>query len=99
MIAFQSGSCSGMANPRDAGQRVDELFPARAMAGQHAASFGSDPVKPLAALAGLLHPAPGDEAALLEAVEHRVERGDVELEHAAGPLLDQLADLVAVPGP
>lgn len=34
----------------------------------------------------------------LEAVEQRVERRDVEFEQAVGALLDQLADLVAVPG-
>jgi hypothetical protein len=39
-------------------------------------------VVPAPALAGLFHPAAGDEAALLQPVEQWVKRGDIELERA-----------------
>src|SRR5262245_55805258 len=87
-----------MANPCDARERVDELLPAGAVAGEHAPALGRDAIEPAAALAGFLDPAPDDESALLQPVEHGVERGDVELEDAVGALVDELADLVAVAG-
>src|SRR5688572_16183172 len=99
MTGRQSGRCSGMAQTRDARQRVDELFPARPVAGEHPFPVGGNAVVPLSTLAGSLHPAAGDQPPLLEPVEHGVERRDVELEDAVRALLDQFADLVAVPGP
>src|SRR5688572_13110365 len=93
-----SGFQSGMTDPGDTAQRHDELFPAAALAGEHAAAGGRDAVEAAAPLARLLDPAPLNQLPALEAIEHGIERGDVELEHALRSLFDQLADLVAVPG-
>jgi hypothetical protein len=87
-----------MADPRDSSERVNEFFPAGAVAGEHAPAFGGDLVVPLAPLPGLLDPAAGNERAFFEPVEHRVQRRDVKLQHPAGPFVDQLSDFVAVPG-
>src|SRR5215210_2849205 len=95
---FQSGVLSGMADPGNARERADEFLPACAMAGENAAPLGGNAVIPFAPLAGLLDPPPDDQPALLEAVQHRIEGGDMKFEHAARALLDQLADLVAVAG-
>src|ERR1051325_6610731 len=85
--------------PPDApSDRLDEGPPAPPLCGERLPALRGEPVVAAAALAGLLHPAAGDHAALLEAVEQRVERGDVEAEDAAGAGLDQLPQLVAVAG-
>src|SRR3954471_1216825 len=86
-----------MFRPRDPLNRLDELAPVIALRGQHLAAFRSQPIEAPAALARLLDPASRDPAALLEAVEQRVQRGHLELQPPAGSLLDQLADLVAMP--
>src|SRR5688572_29012525 len=88
---------SGMANPRNARERGHELLPAVPLALEHPPSLWSDAVEALPALPRLLDPASLDEAPLLQLVEHRVKRSDVELQHPAGAHLDQLADLVSVP--
>src|SRR5215207_8589941 len=84
---------------RHAVERVEELLPRVALRGQDPPPLGRQLVITAAALAGLLHPLPLDVAAPLQAVEQRVERGDVELEHAVGALADELGDLVAVARP
>src|SRR6185436_16026092 len=75
---------------------VDEFPPVVALRGEHAPPFGGEPVEAPPPLAGLLDPASRDPAALLEAVEEGIERGDLEADPSVGSLLDQLADLVAV---
>src|SRR5687768_9604224 len=90
--ALQSGMIL-LRNPLD---RVNEFGPVAALRRQHAAAFGCQPVEPAPALVRLLDPLAGDPAALLEAVEQRIERRHLELQPAARALLDQLADLVAV---
>src|SRR5689334_22860456 len=79
---------SGMFDTRDAVDRLDELPPAVALGGQHLFPFGRQAVVTAAALAGVLHPAALNPAALLQAVEQGVERGDVETQTAARALLD-----------
>src|SRR6185503_20085610 len=64
---------------------------------EHLLAVGGDAVIAAPPLPGLLHPASLDEAALLEAIEQRIQRSDVEGEHPAGPRVDQLAQVVAVP--
>ena len=81
---------------RHAVERGEELLPGVALRGQHLAPLGRQLVIAAPALAGLLDPLPLDEPAPLQAVEQRVERGDVELEHAVGALADELCDFVAV---
>src|SRR3954451_695663 len=80
----------------DLGQRRDEAAPVGALLHEYAPPRVGNPVIAAAALAGLFHPPALDPAAIFEAIKRRVERGERELQAAAGPLLDQLGDLVAV---
>jgi hypothetical protein len=66
------------------------------MCAQHLPAFGGEPVITTPALSCLLHPAAIDQSALLEPIQHRIQRGDLEGDGAIGARLDQLADLVAV---
>src|SRR5262245_7278425 len=83
----------------DAPHRFDEGRPGALLHAQRLPAGRRDPVVAAAALRGLFDPSAPDEAPRLEAIEQRIERGDVEGERAAGPRLDQLADLVAMAGP
>jgi hypothetical protein len=85
--------------PGDAMERAEQLLPVRPLRRQHPAAVRGQPVVAAAALAGLLHPLAVDPAAPLHPVEHRVERGDVEAQDPARPLVDRPGDLVAVPLP
>src|SRR5437870_13552234 len=80
----------------DAIDSADELAPAVALLGEDGGASRRELVVAAAALARLLDPAPLNPAALLEAVEQRIQRRDAEAEHAARARLDQLAQLVAV---
>src|SRR4051812_34180761 len=88
---------SRIAHSGDAGDRLDELLPTLALGLENAAPRFGDRVVSAAALLGALDPASDDPAALLHAVEHRVERGDVEGEHAAGARFDQFRELISMP--
>jgi hypothetical protein len=83
---------------RDAVQRPEEVLPGRAFLGQDAAARRRDAIAAAPARPGALDPAALDEAAILEPVQRRIERRDVEAELALRPLTDQPADVVAVPG-
>src|SRR5829696_8520112 len=74
----------------------DQLLPAGPLVAQNSAAGGGELVVPATPLAGLLDPFPLDPAPALHAIEHRVERGDVKSEDAAGAIVDQLRDLVAM---
>src|SRR5262249_47449083 len=74
----------------------DEGLPGAALPRQHLLAGAGDPVVAPAPLPGLLDPFALQPAALLETVEERVQRGDVEADHAAGAGGDELRDLVAV---
>src|SRR3954470_13509933 len=86
-----------MFRPRDQLNRLDELAPVITLRGEHLAPFCRQAIKAPAALAGLLDPSSRDPAALLQPAEQWVERGHLELQPPAGSLVDQLADLVAMP--
>src|SRR5688500_12625584 len=86
-----------MFHPGDEVDGGDELAPSVALRGEDFAARGRQAVVAPAAPSGLLDPAAQNPAAAFEAVEQRVERGDVEAEHAARALLDEAADVVAVP--
>ena len=62
----------------DAAHGLDECCPRLALLGQYAAPFPGHLVEPAAPLAGLLDPGALDPSALLEAIEQRIERIDVE---------------------
>src|SRR5262245_10697711 len=87
---------SGLAQPRDAVEGREEAVPAAALTEERLFTLRGETVETPTPLAALLDPAPLDQAAALEAVEDRVERGDVELQRAAGSAIDQLGQLVAV---
>src|SRR5213594_4463457 len=86
-----------MFHPGDAADGQDEFAPRVALRCQDVGAHGRQPVVAAAALPRLLDPSPQDPAALLEAVEQRIQRGHAELEDATRPRLDQLAEVVAVP--
>src|SRR6476661_3803165 len=76
----------------------DERLPRLALLRQHAASLWHEPVETSPALTWLLDPAAFDPAAVLEAQQRGVERGEGERQPPSRARLDQLADLVAMPG-
>src|SRR5258708_3294577 len=80
----------------DAADRVGEFAPGVALRLEHLFARRRKPVAAAAALAGLFNPGALNPAALLEPVQQRIERGDAELQHAARPRFDQLAEVVAV---
>src|SRR5262245_27524254 len=83
----------------DAAHALDERRPRLSLCGQHAAAFDRHLIEAAAALVGLFDPGALDPATLFESIEQGVERIDVEGQRAAGPGVDQLAQLVAVPRP
>jgi hypothetical protein len=85
-----------MADAGDPVQRREEGVPAAALVVEDFLAGGGEAVEAAAARARLLDPAALDEAAALEAIERRVERGDMELQGASRPCVDQLGDLIAV---
>ena len=92
------GFQSGMLPSRDEPHGIDELVPGLALSEQHALTCRRQPIEAAPALAGFLDPCPLDPTALLEAIEQRIERVEVEHQPPARLCLDQLAELVAVPG-
>src|SRR5688572_3757356 len=80
----------------DAAQRREHRMPVAALRDQCLAARRRETVVTPPSLAGLLDPLPFDQVALLESVEHRVQRSDVETQHSVGAAVDQLRDLVAV---
>src|SRR4029079_5087928 len=62
---------------------ADELPPPPAYPRPRLPAHRRQPVVPPPALAGALHPAPGDEALVLEAAQDGVERSDPESQLAA----------------
>src|SRR3989442_2860104 len=77
--------------------QLEEQPPFLALRREHFAAFGRDLVITPAPLPRLLDPAALDPFAFFELVEGCVERCEVEGERAAGAILDQLRQLVAVP--
>src|SRR5687767_11059469 len=76
----------------------DERSPPFLLRRQHLPAGGRDPIEAPPARAGLLHPPPVNPSAFFQAVEERIERSGVKLEFPARPQLDQLRDVVPVPG-
>src|SRR5438132_14209809 len=90
---------SGIVDTRDAADGAGELLPASALRGQYFPARGGDAVVAAAALAGFFHPSALDQTARFEPVKQRVERSGLKAQGAFGAARNQLADLVAVPGP
>src|SRR5687767_10967297 len=83
----------------DTAHGLHERRPRFPLLGKYPAPFSRHLVEPAAPLAGLFDPGALEPSALLEAIEQRIERIDVERQLAVGPCVDQLTQLVAVPGP
>src|SRR5262245_40417000 len=75
----------------------EKVLPRLPLFVENPAARGGDFVVASSALAGLLDPTSLNPAACLEAIEHRIKRGNVKLQHAFGALLDQLRDFISVP--
>jgi hypothetical protein len=73
--------------------------PAGPLLEQHFLPLRREPVIAPATLAALLNPFAVDPSATLHAIEHRIERCDVEPEDATGAVVDEFRDFVAVPCP
>src|SRR6476646_4235776 len=96
MSARQSNRSLGITHPGDTVDGRHERLPALALRLERRAAGGRETVEAPAPLAGLLHPAADDPAALLHAVEQRIERRDIEGEDALGTRLDELLELIAM---
>src|SRR6478736_2787972 len=96
MWACQSTVSSSVADPGHAVERDKEGVPHAALPRQGGAAGLRQAVVAAPPLAGLLHPASFDQAAILELVQRRVERRDMEIDRAVGSIGDQPADVVAV---
>src|SRR5688572_6806027 len=90
---------SGTFPSRDGSNGFDEGSPGLPLLRQHPSPFGRDPVEAPAAFGRLFDPAALDPATLLEAIEQGIQGIDVERQLPTRPYVDQLAQLVAVPGP
>src|SRR3989442_3261440 len=90
---------SGMFDSRDAPHGLHECGPRLSLLCKHASPFSRDLVEPATPLGGLFDPGAPDPSTLLEAIEQRIERIDVERQLAAGPRVDQLTQFVAMAGP
>src|SRR5262245_32187283 len=87
---------SRIAEPRGLLHRPHEGAPALAPFIEHFPPFDRQPVVAAAALAGLLHPASGNQATALEPIEHRIERRRLKRHSTLGPRGNPQGDLVAV---
>src|SRR6266567_2206772 len=65
---------SGIARPGDVGDGFDELLPALPLHRENLPSLARDRVIPSPPLLGPLDPSSDNPAALLHAIEHRIER-------------------------
>jgi hypothetical protein len=81
---------------RDETHRVHERPPGIALAGEDATALGSQTVEAAPPLPSFLNPPALQPAALLQPVQERVERRDVELQLSGGSRFNQFADFVAM---
>src|SRR5688500_7706768 len=78
---------------------ADDLVPPRRLFGELRAARRRQPVVARAAVVLRRPPEGGDPAAILEAMERRVERSVLDLQHVFGSLRDGVSDGVAVRRP
>src|SRR6185369_1600415 len=87
-----------MFNSRNAVHRLDKLLPTVTLCDQHFLTFGSQAVITTSSLARLLNPTPLNPTTLFESIKQRVKRRDIETQPSLGPLLDQIPDVISMPG-
>ena len=86
-----------MFSSRDQPDGLNELIPGLPLSRQHPLTCRRQPIETAPTLARLLDPRSFNPAALLEAIQQRIERVEVEHQPPARLRLDQLAEFVAVP--
>ena len=96
--ALISGLKSGMLNPCDAADRLDELDPTVALLRQHLFARWRKAIITTTTLPGFFNPATADPVPFFQPIEHRVERCDVESEGAPRAQFDKLSNFITVPG-
>jgi len=84
---------------RDALDGLDKHLPAVPLGSENLSPLACQAVIPSSPLPALLHPSALQPAPLFQAIEQRIERGHVEAQSAAGALLDEFADFIAVARP
>src|SRR5688500_11041585 len=87
---------SGTVDSCDEIHGVDEGLPGIPLTQQRAAALSSQTIKAAAALSGLFHPASLQPPTLLETIQKRIQRRDIELQLPGRLCLDQFADLVSM---
>src|SRR6266446_6230824 len=90
---------SGMLDSGNQADRLYEFPPAIALRRENLPPGRGQAVITPSPLPGLLHPTAANPAALLQPVEERVKRSDVEAQCPARPEFNQLPNFIAVPLP
>src|SRR6516225_9152528 len=85
--------------PGNAIHRLNKRLPATPLRGQNLTSRRGQAVVATPPLPHLFHPSALNPAALLQAIEQRIERGHMKAQRASGALFNQFTDLVAMPRP
>src|ERR1700693_5689899 len=88
-----------MAGLHDSVDLGDNSVPGAALSLEELAPRRRKPVTAAAAFAVFLQPAAGDETAVLQPEQNRVQRPDAEADLAVGTFFNQLADIVSMAWP
>src|SRR5690348_331189 len=95
--ARTSARQSYISHPRDSIDCRDERLPALALRLERRSAGRREAIESPPPLARFLDPSSDDPPALLHAIQQRIERGDVEGEHALRSRFNELLELVAMP--
>src|SRR3974377_284165 len=87
---------SGMLHPRDSADPADKFLPAVALLGQSLLTLRGQTVVTPPSLIGFFDPTSLNPAAILEPVEQRIQRSDVEPQLAPRAAFDELPDIVTM---
>src|SRR5712675_3215358 len=91
-----SCSHSRMFHSCDASYCSDKGLPFLALHSQNASPFGSQAIVASPPLIGFFDPTPLNPPSFFQPVQHRIERGNMEMEHAAGAEIDKAADVITM---
>src|SRR5258708_39664102 len=87
---------SRMFPSRDAAYCSHKGLPFLALHRQNASPFGSQAIVAAPPLIGFFDPTPLNPASFFESIQHRIERRNMEMKHAAGAQLDKSANVIAM---
>ena len=88
-----------MFDSRDFVDRLCERLPDESLPDERAAPAGCEAIVSPPALGNFLDPSPFDQSLGLQAMQCRIERGDVKRDRSVGALLNLFPDLIAMPLP